>query len=459
MRAATAAARARRPRRPRGACASSRRISASAVRARATRSPSSALVALRPVGVPRAARLQHDHADRVRDDVVQLARDPRPLLGDGRARPLVALDDQLALARPPAPDRASGEPEPAEDREEEDRVAEEVDEACPRSRPRSSRRARPRPRGRADDRPTARGVRSDRVDGDHEADRERERVLVDRAVEVDHDPGGDVDREHRERRVAVGQQRQRQQQRERQEDAPVVVAGGRGGSRARRRPRARTAAAGLRPGAMREPPHAHERRPLSAGPHQPCERVRLVLRGRCRRPRRAPSVGRKRPRRTHAQVECTRARPRRSSPAAAAATPEENVVEIQGDEYAFVMPAIARRAAGRRCGSRTPARSRTSSRSRSSTATARAPTCSRCSRDPATQEQGPPEWVTIRAGIPTLAAGGDGVADPAARAGPLRADLLPRRPERQAALPRRDAQRGRRRGATRAQRRRSPTRR
>ena len=35
---------------------------------------------------PAAARLQDDDADRVGDDVVQLARDPRALLGDGLVR-------------------------------------------------------------------------------------------------------------------------------------------------------------------------------------------------------------------------------------------------------------------------------------------------------------------------------------------------------------------------------------
>ena len=61
--------------------------------------------------VSRAARLQHDDADRVRHDVVELAGDARALLRDGRARLLLALDDELALAAAPAPHRAPGEPE------------------------------------------------------------------------------------------------------------------------------------------------------------------------------------------------------------------------------------------------------------------------------------------------------------------------------------------------------------
>ena len=42
-----------------------------------------------------AARLDDDDRDRVRDDVVQLARDPRPLLGDRCARPLVLVALEL----------------------------------------------------------------------------------------------------------------------------------------------------------------------------------------------------------------------------------------------------------------------------------------------------------------------------------------------------------------------------
>jgi hypothetical protein len=38
-----------------------------------------------------SADLQHHHADGVRDDVVQLARDPRALLGHGDARRCIPL--------------------------------------------------------------------------------------------------------------------------------------------------------------------------------------------------------------------------------------------------------------------------------------------------------------------------------------------------------------------------------
>ena len=41
--------------------------------------------------MPHGAGLQHHHADRVGDDVVQLAGDPGPLLGDGEPRGDLAL--------------------------------------------------------------------------------------------------------------------------------------------------------------------------------------------------------------------------------------------------------------------------------------------------------------------------------------------------------------------------------
>ena len=49
--------------------------------------------------VPHGADLEHHHADRVRDDVVQLAGDPRALLGDGEARRRLALALRLRRAR------------------------------------------------------------------------------------------------------------------------------------------------------------------------------------------------------------------------------------------------------------------------------------------------------------------------------------------------------------------------
>ena len=52
---------------------------------------------------PHAGRLHRHHADTVADDVVELARDPRALLGDGRARLLLALALGRAQRAPPPP--------------------------------------------------------------------------------------------------------------------------------------------------------------------------------------------------------------------------------------------------------------------------------------------------------------------------------------------------------------------
>ena len=77
---------------------------------------------------PRACT--HDHGDRVRHDVVQLAGDAGPLLGDGRARLLVALALELqgTRAQPPLalaaqPDQQPGEPRAADDERAERDVA------------------------------------------------------------------------------------------------------------------------------------------------------------------------------------------------------------------------------------------------------------------------------------------------------------------------------------------------
>jgi hypothetical protein len=84
--------------------------------------------------------------------------------------------------------------------------------------------------------------------------------------------------------------------------------------------------------------------------------------------------------------------------------PEPNLVEIQGDEYAFVMPATVE-------GGWTTLRLENTGEEPHEFALAkvRAQTTLADVRevlaDPATQEQGPPEWLEIRAGIPTLAKG------------------------------------------------------
>ena len=55
--------------------------------------------------VARAARLEDDHAHRVRDDVVQLARDSRSLLAERGLRLLLAFGDRRA--RDPADSASS----------------------------------------------------------------------------------------------------------------------------------------------------------------------------------------------------------------------------------------------------------------------------------------------------------------------------------------------------------------
>jgi hypothetical protein len=82
---------------------------------------------------------------------------------------------------------------------------------------------------------------------------------------------------------------------------------------------------------------------------------------------------------------------------------KENVVEIRGDEYAFVLPATIE-------GGWTTLRLENTGKEAHEFALAKlAGNRTRADvlevlSDPATQEQGPPDWVTIRAGIPTLEA-------------------------------------------------------
>ena len=77
-----------------------------------------------------AARLDDDDRDRVRDDVVQLARDPLPLLGHGRAGPLVLValeldgaEGERAFPLAAQAHHHAGEPGAAEDQRPEDDVA------------------------------------------------------------------------------------------------------------------------------------------------------------------------------------------------------------------------------------------------------------------------------------------------------------------------------------------------
>ena len=83
---------------------------------------------------------------------------------------------------------------------------------------------------------------------------------------------------------------------------------------------------------------------------------------------------------------------------------EQNVVEVSGNEYAFVMPQSIK-------GGWTTLRLENTGKEAHEFALVkldvdrtRADVLEVLS-DPATQEQGPPDWVTIRAGIPTLQAG------------------------------------------------------
>src|SRR5437667_129510 len=78
-----------------------------------------------------AACLEDHHAERVRDDVVQLPRDPRSLFGDSRARPLLLgqlersrVVDELHLALAPCTDDAADRKRPAEKHREEREVRE-----------------------------------------------------------------------------------------------------------------------------------------------------------------------------------------------------------------------------------------------------------------------------------------------------------------------------------------------
>ena len=158
---------ARAGRRPAACAPSRRRISASAVRPACSTfceaSPSS--VAVRHP-VAHRPHLQDHHADRVGDDVVELARDPAALLGHrhpGRRLPL-PLGAQRALLRGlgplgPLPQRVADEPADREEDRGEDEVAGRacrvvVDDDALRRRARSP--DRPAPGGRGAGCPAAR---------------------------------------------------------------------------------------------------------------------------------------------------------------------------------------------------------------------------------------------------------------------------------------------------------------
>jgi len=83
---------------------------------------------------------------------------------------------------------------------------------------------------------------------------------------------------------------------------------------------------------------------------------------------------------------------------------EKNVVGIQGDEYAFVMPASIKGGWATLRLENTGEEPHEFALAKLDGDRTRADVLEVLS-DPATQEQGPPDWVTIRAGIPTLQAG------------------------------------------------------
>jgi hypothetical protein len=157
------------------------------------------------------ARLQHHDADRVGDDVVQLACDTRSLLGDGLARAGVAFGGELrgavdehVLALAPAAHEAPGEQRATEEDDEEGEV---------RGRDRIARldrgeRDRDRDEGDADDQGAAGRVATDRVDGDEDRDGEGGGVAERRRREVGEldDDGGDAEGDER-RALAEGERR------------------------------------------------------------------------------------------------------------------------------------------------------------------------------------------------------------------------------------------------------------
>ena len=111
---------------------SSRRISASAVRPACSTPAERPGLVLELVGklVAHGADLEHHDAHGVGDDVVELPRDPRPLLGDGDPRRGLALPLGLRRARlggvgllGPRVEREAREPGDPEEERDEDELA------------------------------------------------------------------------------------------------------------------------------------------------------------------------------------------------------------------------------------------------------------------------------------------------------------------------------------------------
>ena len=125
------------------------------------------------------------------DDVVELPGDPRPLLGDGGAGPLVLValeldgaEGERALALPAQPHHQPGSPRAADDQRAEDdvapveRVAVVGDEVRDRERDHHGRRPGLAPAG----------VRAVRVQREHDDDHEDHRLVVELRAPGCYDP-------------------------------------------------------------------------------------------------------------------------------------------------------------------------------------------------------------------------------------------------------------------------------
>ena len=142
------------------------------------------------------ARLQDHDADGVRDRVVELARDPRSLIGHRGVRLLDPGDFQRGFPLPPRADRESRQPRPAEQQERQRDIA-ELDVRVDLSDDIGSEED-PDTHGTGDGHPSTR-VRADRVRRHHHRDDHRDRT-VDRLDQRD-DRGDDGKAKGEERRL------------------------------------------------------------------------------------------------------------------------------------------------------------------------------------------------------------------------------------------------------------------
>jgi hypothetical protein len=127
-----------------------------------------------------AACLHHDDADRVRDDVVELARDSDPFLRDGGAGPLLAFlfgrqrpSLEMPFAEPAMADRPTGQPRPTHHREEEQVSVQVGLVRVGGERPEDDRNG---PEHTGDGLPAG-GVRADGIDRDQYSDCDGERPV------------------------------------------------------------------------------------------------------------------------------------------------------------------------------------------------------------------------------------------------------------------------------------------